>query len=109
MNIIYSERMAIERTLTARIHSVFSCVLNALHSLRIAGFVQELSSSGYGWLTVGQKVARASEKSLKTNIAEGEDVYMWMSATTPSQFISLERVEFTSNSSLHHRRREITK
>jgi hypothetical protein len=31
-------------TLTARIHSAFSLVLNALHSFRTAGFVQERGS-----------------------------------------------------------------
>lgn len=35
-----SESVAILRTLTARIHPVFSCGLNALHSLRMAGLVQ---------------------------------------------------------------------
>jgi hypothetical protein len=33
-------RQASIQTLTARIHSAFSSVVNALHSLRIAGFVQ---------------------------------------------------------------------
>ena len=71
---IQSESVAILRTLTARIHSAFSCVLNALHSLRMAGFVQERFFSEYGWSSADQKVARARENSLRTSIAGGKGV-----------------------------------
>ena len=51
------------RTLIARIHSAFSSALNALHSLRMAGFVHE-HSSYEDICSADEKKARALERSL---------------------------------------------
>jgi hypothetical protein len=53
----------------------------------MAGLVQEHDSSEQDTPTVDQRMARATERSLRTNIArrDGE-----MSVTTPSEFIALD-------------------
>jgi hypothetical protein len=63
------ERVTI-RTLSARIHSPFSSLLNALHSFRISGFVHGafLGSGEQETAAVDKRMARAIEKTLKTNI-----------------------------------------
>jgi hypothetical protein len=59
------------RTLSARIHSAFSSVLNALHSFRNSGFVQEFLGRGTEAEDTSaeeQRMARATEKTLWRNI-----------------------------------------
>jgi hypothetical protein len=51
------------RTFTARIHSTFSSVLSALHSLRTIGFVHE-HSSYEDTCSTDQRKVRAIERSL---------------------------------------------
>ena len=60
------------RTLIARIHSAFSLVLNALHSLRTAGFVHRYSSYE-NTLSADQRKDKRTERSLQANIS-GRDV-----------------------------------
>ena len=82
------------RTLTARIHSAFSLVLNALHSLRIAGLVQVGGVPVQDTETADQKTARATGKSVRTNMARWGNAQMLVK--TASQFMALEPIAFVA-------------
>jgi hypothetical protein len=63
------EAPIIIRTLTARIHSAFSQVLNCLHSLRMAGLLHEfLCSEEQDTPAVDTRMTRATGKGLRTSI-----------------------------------------
>ena len=67
-----SARKIFTRTLTARIHSAFSSVRNALHSLRIAGFVQGPLPYEQDTPTADHMMTRATESVLWMCMAERE-------------------------------------
>ena len=69
-------------------------MLNALHSLRIAGFVQVGGLPVQDTETADQKTARATGKSLRTNMTRSVDAQMLV--RTPGQFMALESIEFTT-------------
>lgn len=69
-------------------------MLSALHSLRIAGFVQVGGLPVQDTETADQKTARATGKSLRMNMTRSVGAQMLVK--TPSQFMALEIIEFTT-------------